>query len=204
MFAVESKMGVSHAPHQRAHGLSVGCLSHYFALPKSRDRGPSPRWPAPNGDLLPSGLDDVNSEWTLRMMNDMKHTSTAYNFTSFYQIERHRHNRQSFALQNQRKIQSPPHPSLQPTPTYKQHLHHNDTAMNIDEVMSDVPDAGTSSHGYVATKNSNSTPSGSGDDAPTWNTKKFRDECLNIRSRMLDSNFSFSVFLLAGLIRFFC
>lgn len=76
--------------------------------------------------------------------------------------------------------------------------------MNIDEVMSDVPDAGTSSHGYVATKNSNSTPSGSGDDAPTWNTKKFRDECLNIRSRMLDSNFSFSVFLLAGLIRFFC
>lgn len=75
--------------------------------------------------------------------------------------------------------------------------------MNVDELMSDVPDdAGPSSHGHVATKNGNGTPSGSGDDAPTWNTKKCRDECLNIRSRMLDSNFSFSMFLL-GLVGFF-
>jgi hypothetical protein len=67
--------------------------------------------------------------------------------------------------------------------------------MNMDEIMSDVPDAGTSSHGYFATNNSNNTPSGSGDDAPAWNTKKFRDECLNIKSRMLDLNFSFSTSL---------
>lgn len=72
--------------------------------------------------------------------------------------------------------------------------------MNIDEIMSDVPDAGTSLQGYFATKNSNGTPSGSGDDAPTWNTKKFREECLNIRSRMLDPNFSFSMFVLAGFL----
>lgn len=89
---------------------------------------------------------------------------------------------------------SSPGPKLQPSSPTQQQLHHN-TAMNIDEVMSDVPDAGTSSHGYVATNNSNTTPSGSGDDAPTWNTKKFRDECLNIKSRMLDANFSFSTCL---------
>ncbi|KAK1832802.1 hypothetical protein QBC39DRAFT_370551 [Podospora conica] len=66
--------------------------------------------------------------------------------------------------------------------------------MNTDELMSDVHDANPDSNdpstsGYAAA--AKNTPSGSGDDDPTWNTKKFRDECTSLKSRMLDPSFSF-------------
>ena len=69
----------------------------------------------------------------------------------------------------------------------------NTTMSLSDFARHDQSSVGTGPLRWGASKNG-ITPSGSGDDAPSWNTKKFREECASLKSRMTDGNFSVGMY----------